>query len=75
MQTLDAVHIEDVIGTGRLCADCIMLKTRMQRQRLNAALPRLIGALRVASAAGDCTHCLKQVVTHRLTDWGATRGV
>ena len=75
MQTFDAVRIEDVIRTGGLCADCIMLKTRMQRRRLNGALPRLIGALRVASVVGDCSHCLKQVVTHRLTDWGATRGV
>jgi hypothetical protein len=62
---LDATLIEDSIGSRAVCADCIVRTTGLPSSRLNDALPRLIGALRVASILGVCAICLRQRVVHR----------
>ena len=62
---LDATLIEDSIGIRAVCADCIIRITGLPRSRLNDALPRLIGALRVASILAACSSCLRQRVVHR----------
>jgi hypothetical protein len=66
VQYPDATQIERIIGISSLCADCIVRRTGMHPWRLTDALPRLIGALRVASAIGPCAACAKQRVVHRL---------
>jgi hypothetical protein len=65
VENLDAMLIEDLIGTTALCADCIVRITGLPSSRLNEALPNLIGALRVASKLASCGDCLKQKVVHR----------
>lgn len=65
MRNLDASLIEDSIGTAALCADCIIRLTGLPPRRLNDALPRLIGTLKVASIAAACSVCLRQKVVHR----------
>ena len=65
MPNLDAALIEDSLGTAALCADCIIRLTGLPPSRLNDALPRLIGTLRVASVAAPCSVCLRQKVVHR----------
>jgi hypothetical protein len=67
MRYAEAAQIEDIIVAAPLCAGCIVLHTGMQPWRLNDVLPRLIGALRVASAMGACGACLKHRVVHRLS--------
>lgn len=67
MQNLDAMLIEDSIGTAALCADCIVRITGVPSSRLNDVLPRLIGALRVASILAACRSCLREKVVHRRT--------
>ena len=62
---LDATLIEDSIGIRALCAECIIRITGLPRSRLNDALPRLIGALTVASILAACSSCLRQRVVHR----------
>lgn len=62
---LDATLIEDSIGIAAVCADCIVRITGLPLSRLIDALPRLIGALRVASILGVCGSCLRQRVVHR----------
>jgi hypothetical protein len=62
---LDATLIEDSIGIRAVCADCIIRITGLPPSRLNDALPRLIGALSVASILGACSSCLRQRVVHR----------
>lgn len=62
---LDATLIEDTIGILAVCADCIVRITGLPSSRLIEALPRLIGALRVASILGVCGSCLRQRVVHR----------
>jgi len=66
VQHHDATAIERMIGNAALCADCIVRQTGMQPWRLNDVLPRLIGALRIASSLGGCGACAKQTVVHRL---------
>jgi hypothetical protein len=61
----DATLIEDSIGILAVCADCIIRITGLPSSRLNDALPRLIGALRVASILAACGSCLRQRVVHR----------
>ena len=61
----DATLIEESIGIGAVCADCIIRITGLPSARLNEALPRLIGALRVASKLAVCGSCLRQRVVHR----------
>jgi hypothetical protein len=63
---LDAVQIEDLIGIAPLCAACIVQRTGIDAGRVSDALPRLIGALRVASLIARCGACMKQRVVHRL---------
>ncbi len=65
MQNLDATLIEESIGSAAVCADCIVRITGLPLSRLNEALPRLIGALRVASILAACGVCLRQTVVHR----------
>ena len=65
MQNLDATLIENSIGREAVCADCIARITSLPSSRLNEALPRLIGALRVASALAACAVCSKEKVVHR----------
>ena len=65
MQNLDAMLIEDSIGSAALCADCIVRITGVPSSRLNDVLPRLIGALRVASILAACRSCLREKVVHR----------
>ena len=65
MQNLDATLIEDSIGAVALCADCIVRVTGLPSSRLNDALPKLIGALKVASTVDACSVCLRQTVVHR----------
>jgi hypothetical protein len=65
VRNLDASLIEDSIGTAALCADCIIRLTGLPPRRLNDALPRLIGTLKVASIAAACSVCLRQKVVHR----------
>ena len=67
MQNLDAMLIEDSIGTAALCADCIVRITGVPSSRLNDVLPRLIGALRVASILAACRSCMREKVVHRRT--------
>ena len=67
MQNLDATRIEDSIGSAGLCADCIVRITGVPSSRLNDVLPRLIGALKVASILAACRSCLREKVIHRLT--------
>ena len=67
MQNLDATLIEDSIGSAALCADCIVRVTGVPSSRLNDVLPRLIGALRVASILAACRSCLREKVVHQLT--------
>jgi len=62
---LDATLIEDSIGLAAVCADCILRISGLPSSRLIDALPRLIGALRVASVLGVCGSCLRQRVVHR----------
>ena len=62
---LDATLIEETIGILAVCADCIIRITGLPSLRLIDALPRLIGALRVASTLGVCGSCLRQRVVHR----------
>jgi len=62
---LDATLIENSIGIRAVCADCIIRITGLPPSRLNDALPRLIGALRVASILAVCGSCLRQRVVHR----------
>jgi hypothetical protein len=62
---LDATLIEDIIGIAAVCADCIGRISGLPAARLIDALPRLIGALRVASILGVCGSCLRQRVIHR----------
>jgi hypothetical protein len=62
---LDAELIEDSIGTAALCANCLVRLTGLPSSRLIQALPRLIGALRVASLLAACGVCLRQTVVHR----------
>lgn len=59
VQNLDATLIEDSIESGALCADCIVRITGGPSSRLTDALPRLIGALRVASILAACHSCLR----------------
>ena len=61
----DATLIEESIGIGAVCADCIIRITGLPSSRLNDVLPRLIGALRVASILAVCGSCLRQRVVHR----------
>jgi hypothetical protein len=63
---LDKRLIEDSITLAALCAACIIEATGMPLTRLHDALPRLIGALRVASLRGACGACLRQKIVHRL---------
>jgi len=65
VQNLDAMLIEDSIGSAALCADCIVRITGVPSSRLNDVLPRLIGALRVASILAACRSCLREKVVHR----------
>jgi hypothetical protein len=65
VQNLDATLIEDSIGSAPLCAECIVRITGVPSSRLNDVLPRLIGALRVASMLAACRHCLRETVVHR----------
>lgn len=65
MQNLDAKLIEESIGSATLCADCIVRLTGLPSSRLNDALPRLIGALRVGSMVAACGVCLRQKIVHR----------
>jgi hypothetical protein len=65
VQNLDTTLIEDSIGSATLCADCIVRLTGLPSSRLNDALPRLIGALRVGSILAACGVCLRQKVVHR----------
>lgn len=65
MQNLDATLIEDSIGSAALCADCIVRITGVPSSRLNDVLPRLIGALRVASILSACRSCLREKIVHR----------
>lgn len=62
---LDATLIEDSIGIRAVCADCIIRITGLRPSRLNDALPRLIGELRVASIFAACSSCMRQRVVHR----------
>lgn len=62
---VDATLIEASIGIRAVCADCIIRITGLRPSRLNDALPRLIGALRVASILAACSSCLRQRVVHR----------
>jgi hypothetical protein len=66
VQNLDATLIEDSIGRAALCAECIVRVTGVPSSRLNDVLPRLIGALRVASILAACRNCLREKVVHRL---------
>lgn len=66
MQHTETAQIEDAIGSAPICAECILRRTGMQPSRLNDALPRLIGALKVASAMGARSACTRQRVVHRL---------
>ena len=65
MQNLDAKLIEESMGSATLCADCIVRLTGVPSSRLNDALPRLIGALKVASIFAACGVCLRQRIVHR----------
>jgi hypothetical protein len=65
VQNLDAKLIEESMGSATLCADCIARLTGLPSSRLNDALPRLIGALRVASILAACRSCLREKVVHR----------
>jgi hypothetical protein len=65
VQNLDATLIEDSIRSSALCADCIGRITGVPSSRLNDVLPRLIGALRVASILAACRNCLREKVVHR----------
>jgi hypothetical protein len=65
LQNLDATLIEDSIENAGLCAECIVRLTGVPSSRLNDVLPRLIGALRVASILAACRNCLRQKVIHR----------
>jgi hypothetical protein len=62
---VDVILIEDSIGTAALCADCIVRVTGLTASRLNEALPKLIGALRVGSTLAACGICLRRKVVHR----------
>jgi hypothetical protein len=64
VQSLDATLIEDAIGRTELCARCIVRVTGLPSSRLNDTLPRLIGALRIASTLAACTACQKLTVVH-----------
>jgi hypothetical protein len=66
VQHPDATLVETIIGTAALCAECLARKTGMRTRRLHDVLPRLIGALKVASAVGGCGACRKTTVVHRL---------
>jgi hypothetical protein len=66
VQNLDATLIEDSIGSGALCAECIVRITGVPSSRLNDVLPRLIGALRIASRCAMCRNCLRDRIVHRL---------
>jgi hypothetical protein len=61
----DTALVEQVLGVAALCAGCIVQLTGLSSRRLADALPRLIGALRVASALGPCGACLEPTVVHR----------
>jgi hypothetical protein len=61
----DATLIEDSLGIRAVCAECIIQITGLPSSRLNDALPRLIGALRVASILAVCGSCLRRRVVHR----------
>jgi hypothetical protein len=65
VQNLDATLIEDSLRHAALCADCIGRITGVPSSRLNDVLPRLIGALRVASILAACRNCLRETVVHR----------
>ena len=65
MQNLDTTLIEDSIRSAALCADCIGRITGVPSSRLNDALPRLIGALKVGSILAACGVCLRQRIVHR----------
>jgi hypothetical protein len=65
VQNLDATLIEDSIDSAALCAECIIRITGVPSSRLNDVLPRLIGALRVASRRAACRNCLRDRVVHR----------
>ena len=65
MPNPDATLIEDSIGSGAVCVQCLARLTSLPSSRLNDALPRLIGALRVASTLAACGVCLRQKVVHR----------
>jgi hypothetical protein len=65
VQNLDATLIEDSIGSVGLCADCIVRITGVPSSRLTDVLPRLIGALKVASILAACRSCLREKVVHR----------
>jgi len=62
---LDATLIEESIQSAALCADCIGRITGVPSSRLNDALPRLIGALKVGSILAACGVCLRQRIVHR----------
>jgi len=62
----DTRLIEETIGAAALCARCIIRVSRLSAPRLNEALPRLIGGLKVASTLAVCTDCLKLTVVHRV---------
>jgi hypothetical protein len=61
----DAALVEQTLGVIALCAGCIVRIADMSSRRLADTLPRLIGALQVASALGPCGACLKHTVVHR----------
>jgi hypothetical protein len=65
VQNLDATLIEDSIQGAALCADCIGRITGVPSERLNDALPRLIGALKVGSILAACGVCLRERIVHR----------
>jgi hypothetical protein len=65
VRNLDATLIEDSIGRAAMCVDCIARITSLPSSRLNDALPRLIGALRVASTLAVCAVCSRQTVVQR----------
>lgn len=61
----DTMLIEDSIGSAAVCVDCIARITGLPSSRLNDALPRLIGAVRVVSSLAACGVCQKQKVVHQ----------
>jgi len=65
MDQPDASLIEETLGIAALCAGCIVRIAGMSSWRLTDTLPRLIGALRVASLFGPCGACLKHTVVYR----------